>query len=292
MQWHNQGGNAINIVEKRNYFRRFKCEVLTSKSENKDLISKFISRKADNSLESYIKDEDKAWTEDLDGETRVYLVKDESGKIALFFSMKCGLLVGENMDEKLSDEHQEFVDAVIEVKKQRNDLAVQQMYEAGNAMYGEDIERLFEIAEHRLETKMESIEIGQSDNTINVPNCISAIELRHLCKNEAYTVPKEVGIPLGFGLFWEIIVPIILNVTSQVGCKYIYLFAADKTNGQGESEMRKLISHYKNNFKFSECDEGIKLVKPEYDNHCYGLIQSVSKLEANREAIWHEFSDI
>lgn len=34
---------------------------------------------------------------------RVYLVKDESGKIALFFSMKCGLLVGENMDEKLSD---------------------------------------------------------------------------------------------------------------------------------------------------------------------------------------------
>lgn len=206
--------------------------------------------------------------------------------------MKCGLLVGENMDEKLSDEHQEFVDAVIEVKRQRNDLAVRQMYEAGNAMYGEEIERLFEIAEHRLETKMESIEIGQSDNTINVPNCISAIELRHLCKNEAYTVPKEVGIPLGFGLFWEIIVPVILNVTSQVGCKYIYLFAADKTNGQGESEMRKLISHYKNNFKFSECDEGIKLVKQEYDNHCYGLIQNVSKLELNREAIWHEFSDI
>lgn len=88
MQWHNQGGNAINIVEKRNYFRKFKCEVLTSRSENKDLISEFISRKADNSLESYIKDEDKAWTEDLDGETRVYLVKDESGKIALFFSMK------------------------------------------------------------------------------------------------------------------------------------------------------------------------------------------------------------
>lgn len=30
MQWHNQWGNAINIVEKRNYFRGFKCEVLTS----------------------------------------------------------------------------------------------------------------------------------------------------------------------------------------------------------------------------------------------------------------------
>ena len=44
--------------------------------------------------------------------------------------------------------------------------------------------------------------------------------------------------------------------------------------------------------EFSECDEGIKFVKPEYDNYCYGLVQPVSKLESNREAIWHEFSDI
>lgn len=105
-------------------------------------------------------------------------------------------------------------------------------------------------------------------------------------------VPAEVDIPLGFGIFWEIIVPIIIDITKTVGCQYIYLFAADKTEGQSEIEMKKLISHYKNNFKFSECDEGIKFVKPEYDNHCYGLVQRVSKLESNREAIWHKFSDI
>ena len=116
------------------------------------------------------------------------------------------------------------------------------------------------------------IEIGQSENTINVPNCISAIELRHVCKNEDFIVPEEVDIPLGFGIFWEIIVPIIIDITKKVGCKYVYLFAADKTEGQNEIEMKKLISYYKNNFKFSECDEGIKFVKPEYDNHCYGLI--------------------
>ena len=80
--------------------------------------------------------------------------------------------------------------------------------------------------------------------------------------------------------FWEIIVPIIIEITKQVGCKYVYLFAADKTEEQSEFKMKKLISHYKNNFKFSECDEGMKFVKPEYDNHCYGLIQSVSNLES------------
>ena len=105
------------------------------------MIGKFVSKKANNSLESYIRDFDKAWTEDLSGETRVYLVKDKSsGKIALFFSLKCGLLVEENMDEKLSDEYQEFVDAVIDVKKKKDELGIQRMYEAGNAMYGEDVD--------------------------------------------------------------------------------------------------------------------------------------------------------
>lgn len=265
---------------------------MTSKPENKELLSEFVSKKKNNSLEAYIKDENKAWAEDLDGETRVFLVKDKSGKVALFFSLKCGLLVGENLDEKLSDEHQEFVDTIIHVKIQKDQQALQNMYDAGFSMYGETVDRLFEIADRRLDTKTESAEIGQSENTINVPNCISAIEFRHLCKNENFKTPQELDVPLGFGLFWEIIVPLIISITKQVGCKYIYLFAADKTEGHDEIEMKKLISHYKNNFKFSECDEGIKFIKPEYDNHCYGLIQSVSKLEANREAIWHEFSDI
>lgn len=140
------------------------------------MISGFVSKKANNSLEKYIRDEDKAWTEDLDGETRVYLVKDKSGNVALFFSLKCGLLVGENLEEKLSDEYQEFVDAVIEVKKSKDENGIQQMYDAGMSMYGDEVERLFEIAEHKLDTKTESTEIGQFENTINVPNCISAIE--------------------------------------------------------------------------------------------------------------------
>ena len=66
------------------------------------MISEFVSKKANNTLETYIRDEDKAWTEDSGGETRVYLVKDKTGNIALFFSVKCGLLVGENLEEKLS----------------------------------------------------------------------------------------------------------------------------------------------------------------------------------------------
>lgn len=265
---------------------------MTSKPENIDLISEFVSRKANNSLESYIKDKNRAWAEDSEGETRVYLIKDRSGEIALFFSVKCGLLVGENLDEKLSEEHQKFVEAVVAVKREKDNETIQNMYEAGQSLYNEKVDWLFEIADRRLETKTEATEIGQSENTINVPNCISAIELRHLCKNENYQVPEDLGVPLGFGLFWEVIVPRIIDIAKQVGCKYIYLFAADKTDEKEAEDVRKLISYYKNVLKFSECSEGIKLVKPEYDNHCYGLVQEVAELEKNREAVWHEFSDV
>ena len=38
----------------------------------KAMYDMFVSKKANNTLEAYIRDEDKAWAEDLDGETRVY----------------------------------------------------------------------------------------------------------------------------------------------------------------------------------------------------------------------------
>lgn len=79
--------SIINTEDRRNYFQSFKCEVLAANPQNKDLIKKFASKKANNQLESYIKNEDKAWAEDSDGETRVYVVKDEAGDIALFFSI-------------------------------------------------------------------------------------------------------------------------------------------------------------------------------------------------------------
>lgn len=86
--WHNDlEVSIINTEDRRNYFQSFKCEVLTANPQNKDLIKKFVSKKANNQLESYIKNEDKAWAEDSEGETRVYVVKDEAGDIALFFSI-------------------------------------------------------------------------------------------------------------------------------------------------------------------------------------------------------------
>lgn len=112
--------SIINAKERRVYFQNFNCEVLTANPQNRELIKTFVSKKANNQLETYIKDEDKAWAEDSGGETRVYVVKDESGEIALFFSVKCGLLIGENPKYKLDSEEKNFVSIVLEAKIQKN----------------------------------------------------------------------------------------------------------------------------------------------------------------------------
>lgn len=264
--------------------------MLTYSKENKEILNGFISKKENNTLEEYIKN--KAWEEDLNGETRVYLVKDKSGDIVLFFSVRCGLLVEEYSAEKLPEDKQNFVDTVVDSILKNDTSTEKYLYEYGCECYAyEECDRLFKIAKNRVHSKNESKVIGQF-NTIKVHKCIPAIEVAHLCKNESFQVPQGLDIPIGFGVFWEIIVPLVIDVAEVIGCKYVYLFAADRTDKQKEDIDRKLVSYYKNHFKFSECEETIKFIKPEYDNYCYGLIQEVAELKTNREAIWTEFSDI
>ena len=61
----------------------------------------------------------------------------------------------------------------------------------------------------------------------------------------------------------------------------------------GDSDIKSLVNYYKNDFKFYECEEDdLIIIKPDYDENCFGLIQEVNMLRINREAIWNEFSDV
>lgn len=260
---------------------------MTSKENNKDIISGFQSQRNNNTLGDYLKNS--AWDDDLDGETRIYLVKDSEGCVALFFSLKCGLLFSKNQYDKLEEDERSFVDMLVDAKRNNDQETINGYYEYGNSEFS-DIERLFLIAEKRIETKNETQELGDGKNALKVEECFSGIELRHFCRNEAYQCPVDLKTPLGFGIFWEVIVREIFKITCQVGCKYLYLFAADKTEN---SDIKKLVRYYKSALKFYECEEDdIIIIKPEYDKDCYGLIQEISKLSINQEAVWQEFSDV
>lgn len=63
--------------------------------------------------------------------------------------------------------------------------------------------------------------------------------MKHFCKNEMYIPDEHLDFPLGFGIFWEVIVPRILEITEHIGCQYLYLFAADHMEQADSKTSRK-----------------------------------------------------
>lgn len=275
----------IDSNNKRSFFQNFYPEILTSNQVNQQLINDFVATSEGKGLEDYLKN--KAWKADLEGETRVYLVKDQNSSIALFFSIKCGLLYKKYQYDDLESDKLDFVNMLVDAMLQKDNDTLSNYYNSG--MYDlKEMEYLFKIASHRIDLKMEDKELQDNKYTLKVEECYSAIEIHHFCRNSMYKINEQIGIPLGFGLFWEVIVPLVYDITNQVGCKYFYLFAADKSTNE---EVKKLVQYYKNELKFSDVED-MMLIKPYYDKGCLGLVQAVSDLQYNRDAVWEEFSDV
>ncbi len=102
----------MTVEEIKSYFDdHFFVERLTSKVENKKLINDFVAPKKGANLGAYL--HDKAWNDDLEGETKVYLIKDENDFLIAFFSIKCGLLYDNHEYERLKCDELEFVNLVV-----------------------------------------------------------------------------------------------------------------------------------------------------------------------------------
>ncbi len=279
---------VISLAEDRKFYQQYKCEILTSNQINKLLINDFKADDLGRSLEEYLKAN--AWSEDSDGETKVYLIKDIDNKVALYFSLKCGLLYEPYDYFRLASDELDFVNMLIDALKIKDHEAINSYIESGY-FDAEKTDKLYKIAQERIDIKNEGIELGDDESTLKVHKCYSAIELRHFCKNVNYQTEKR-KVPLGVGLFWEVIVPQIYRITDLVGCKYLYLFAADNTpTKENQHETRKLVQYYKNDLKFEDI-QGLTVIKPTYDRSCWGMIQKISDLRKNQEVIWEEFSDV
>ena len=67
-----------------------------------------------------------------------------------------------------------------------------------------------------------------------------------MCKDANYKPDIEIGFKFGVYVFWEIIVPHILKISELVGCKYVYLFAADNSEIQkADAQMDNAIIYSK-----------------------------------------------
>jgi len=279
----------MTIDEIQSYFEgHFSVERLTSNVGNKELIKDFKAPEKGHKLGVYL--HEKAWNDDLEGETKVYLIKDDKGFLVAFFSVKCGLLYDSHEYEKLKGDELEFVNLVVEQYEMnlpdKGDI-LQEYYDCYEQISGERKDKLMEIAFQRFDDSEEVRTSKDGSSIKRVHETFSAIEIAHFCKNERfeYSIDNMLGVSLGSGLFWKKIIPKINEAINIIGCKYLYLFAAD--NSDYES-VRSLVRYYKDDFKFDELQD-LMIIKPDYDRKCQAMIQDVSEIKNDGIAFWARY---
>ena len=269
----------------------FSCVRLSSSELHRELIADFENKKNPN-LVSTLQDE--AWQEDQDGSIAYYIVKDPDGFPMFFFSLKCGALYQPLDEEQITARKKQLLGALGIVKQvdgtfsqadlQTASLILEQ-YRTGKYKPNEAIDELINKIE-LLDYMNQDKDADPNRHIIRVDSTHSGIELVHFCKNDkSKNRWRSYGIhqPLGKVIFWYFIVPIIEEVMKIVGCKYLFLFAADG------SEDGELINYYEVELKLNRPDD-IGTSKPIYDLFCVFMCVKVTDLLSNRNEFLDTFN--
>lgn len=76
---------------------------------------------------------------------------------------------------------------------------------------------------------------------------------------------------MGVVVFWKFVVNEVLEAMKHVGCQYLFLFAADKTDDE------ELVAYYRDNLFFKEAVD-VATAKPIYDLTCKFMYQETRNL--------------
>lgn len=306
-------------------------ERLRCRESNSEDIKTFVQATRGEKLSRYLIEN--AWEDDFSLSNKVFLVRDKNTEeIAFYYALSCGILYTDynELEKNLSTEEKELVDELVEaIRYSHKKNPTQKDLEAADIAYGEaidsirkkckSIERvqiLIELSEQIEQLKDEKADAFENskekNNVYPVKETFPAIDLKFFCRNGSYIPPIELDFKLGVFVFWELIVPHILKISDMIGCKYLYLFAADNTEikeklndtinqfpsfdeeysdelkkleNSDEQIARKLVSYYIKELKFQQISR-FSILKPHFDRDCITLLQDISELPEKREAVW------
>ncbi len=263
---------SIEVIKDR-FLKEFTFQRLTEEESNKEKITDFKCDRNDLLAKHLIH---YAWKKDQDGETAYYLVKDISGKVVFYFSVKCGLL-SQKIEEKyikllefMTDNVESFQDYDLSILAKIAEKLQVPCFNIIDSIYA---------LQDKAEQYQEDKRISQGLDIIRVNQTYSAIELVQFCANnnyKSYWTELAYPLPMGVCVFWFFIVPLVLEIQKKIGCRYLYLFAADDT------EDLELCNYYNNDLGFRKVEE-ISVLKPRYDYTCIPMFQEINNLMRMRD---------
>lgn len=240
------------------------CERLSSNVDNFRLVDDFYNGRNPSIVNTL---QNEAYEDDANHRVAYYVVKNNSGEILFYFSLKCGLLYDEFLEGDRLLDMKAFYEHIFQLSKdpslQGTDKdAINAILEKARTKKG--LKKL-EVA-RALHLSLDSEELLKifGENNKNVGTTFAGVEIVHFCANEAHRdFWYQTGIhqKLGTVVFWQFIVPKILDLMEIVGCEYLFLFAADL------SEDADLVNYYVDNLEFIDASEH-SAATPMYDFAC------------------------
>lgn len=272
--------------EQRQLLSTLHCERLSSSQRNFDILNTFNNYKNE-SIAHVL--HDSAYENDDNGVIAYYIIKNEEDDIFFYFSLKCGQLYDRAMDAKVYDRmnalYHEMIEQGRDQGKEIGDKEIiNSLIEDIRSQKGIDKSKLDSI-KSKTKTIKEFLELI-ADSKEKVGFTFSGIEIVEFCANDDIRgkwqewnfTPK-----MGVVMFWNFLVPIVLKIKELVGCEYLFLFAADK------SDEAELVKYYMDLLKF-DMPQGISANVPVYDLDLPFLCQKVSSLEQKQRDFFNDFN--
>lgn len=278
----------------------FHCERISSNVANKELIKSFSCKQNDN-LQNYIRKE--AWNEDKNNEKLVYLVKHQD-KLLFYFSLKFSAIY-EPYDSSIIEQSYRNYNAIEKYLTEVSDLIdydfnfqnhIDRLYEKGvisannSSQYNELRSILINNFRHSFEAR--NLEQDKREDKFNTLQRINksypAIELVHFCANDKTKDiwdTNQYKHRLGTAIFHHFVTPLVTTQFQQLGFRYLFLFAADK------SPFDSLVNYYKGAMYFSLCGK-LMPIKTAYSMHCTTLCQKISDMPKHQERFFRELEYI
>ena len=258
-----------------------------NKEANAQLVKGFENKK-NPTLEMVITS-DYAFNKDEEGKAAYYVVKAPTGELLLYFSLKCGELF-EKLDMEKMQLALRIKNSVYKIQN-KEAFTEEEVNAASDFIHKNmpEIKSILPDIESYLEKKDDfKADINAELNTEmqRVLRTYPAIEVVEFCANEnGRKAWKDLGIDRKMGecVFWHCIVPKLKRVQDEVGCQYVYLFAADSSLDGDLANYYKVALHF-------EQSATLGANKPQYDFQCFFLCQEMKQLLKHRDSFYEYFN--
>lgn len=216
-----------------------------------------------------------------------YVILSPNGEVLLFFTIRCGELITNSLKNPSQEEWSyasRCYPLLKSLSENKNDVKTQMLFEQlVQEAENKGISRgtIINLAILIMDMKKEPAKGVQ-----HVESTHSGIELVAFGKTaQADDFQSANNLPKSFSqtMFWHTILKKIQDVQQIVGCKYIYLFAADsKPEG-------RLVSLYQNSMHL-DADDGLGVNKPHEDWACWLQYQKITELGKWQQLFFDDYN--